>query len=91
MKFEQIAVAFAVEWKRRLDRDLDGDISVSFASDPDDGPVFHCHGQCRKVHADLVQMYPNGWGFHQTYTFDFVMETLGFTLELEPVNVQNKD
>lgn len=78
-------------WEAKLESDLDGQINVCVYFDEDQGPLFECHGECRKVHPDLVEMYPNGWGFAQNYTLDVVMEKLGFQLVLEPLNVPHKD
>lgn len=56
-------------------------LTVSF----DEGRMlFYAHGQCHKVHPDLVDEYPEGWDFAQDYSLDEVLKKLNLKLELNP-------
>ena len=56
-----------------LDANLNGHIS---------GSKLEFHGHCRRVHPDLVEMYPNGWCLSQKETVEESMINLGIEITL---------
>ncbi len=56
-----------------LDANLNGDIN---------GSKLEFYGHCRKVHPDLVEMYPNGWEVCEKETVGKAMTFLGLEITL---------
>ncbi|UCV26753.1 hypothetical protein [Ferribacterium limneticum] len=82
MNFNQLINTLLQYLREHLQKQLDApNLSVTFDKE---GMCFHAHGQCRKVHPDLVAEYPNGWDFAQDYSLDEVLKKLNLKLELNP-------
>ena len=66
--------------KAQLSEELQGNITKYL---DEDRMLFEFYGNCKKVHPDLANQYPNGWSMGTEETIDDVLDKLNLTIELK--------